>query len=37
MSRKKLARMEHTTPGHIIDKLVRDRMVMLHGDTVKPV
>lgn len=28
---KKLAQMEGTTPGHIIDKLVRDRMVMLHG------
>lgn len=31
MSRKKLAQMEGTTPGHIVDKLVRDRMVMLHG------
>lgn len=24
-----LAQIEHTTPGHIIDKLVRDRMVAL--------
>ena len=26
---KKLAQMEGTTPGHIIDKLVRDRMLAL--------
>lgn len=32
----KLAQIEGTTPGHIIDKLVRDRMVMLRGDNVKP-
>lgn len=34
---KKLARMEHTTPGHIVDKLVRDRMVMLHGSHIQSV
>lgn len=33
----KLAQIEGTTPGHIIDKLVRDRMVMLRGDNVKPI
>lgn len=26
---RRLARMEGTTPGHIVDKLVRDRMLML--------
>lgn len=25
----KLAQLENTTPGHIVDKLVRDRMVIL--------
>lgn len=34
---KKLAQIEGTTPGHIVDKLVRDRMVMIRGDNVKPV
>lgn len=28
---KRLADMENTTPGRVVDKLVRDRMVMLHG------
>lgn len=27
----KLAQIEGTTPGHIVDKLVRDRMVMICG------
>ena len=26
---RRLARMEGTTPGHIVDKLVRDRMLAL--------
>lgn len=28
---QKLADMEKTTPGRVVDKLVRDRMVMLRG------
>lgn len=28
---QRLAYMEKTTPGRVVDKLVRDRMVMLRG------
>ena len=28
---KRLADMEKTTPGRVVDKLVRDRMVLLRG------
>lgn len=32
----KLAQIQGTTPGHIVDKLVRDRMVMLREAHTEP-
>ena len=33
---QRLADMEKTTPGRVVDKLVRDRMVTLRGTHSKP-
>lgn len=33
---ERLAGMGKTTPGRVVDKLVRDRMVMLHGAHTEP-
>lgn len=33
---QRLADMEKTTPGRVVDKLVRDRMVMMRGTHSEP-